>query len=525
MVVWFNPDSSAYSPVQRMNQKNASQMARLQAKRDTADKHYEGVAELFRSFAQQGITCVLELAESSEVWNQAWVQELQKELELYVGTCKGCQVNYRDYQGALLCKGWTLASTDGALVQNMSLSCDNKHSQGRGTGCEGFKQQMYTKEFTRRVVKYFHRMSQWFETARQCQGSQACFATMGDSPESSTQSAPSDIQDIPAERRKAIFQNLRKIHTATGHCSKQYLRASLKKRGADDDVLRCVDHFSCDVCLERQRPDPRSPSTLSEIVPKWHTLQCDAFSWNHPETNEKWQFMLGVDEGSRLRVGKVLFQHQSRTPSAQDFVDYYESNWFPSFGKPQVLRLDPAGCFPSKVLDQYLLDREIEVTHIPAEAHWQISVVERSIQTLKDMMQALATEQPTMTASEAFSRAIWASNHRDQYHGYSPLQHAFGRAPDEYGRLGENKLREAPILTENGISAEFGVDAKAMYVAEQAFLESQAKERIRRAELAGSRVMRQFCPGDLVFVWRRMTPKGDGGRHFKGGRFVVLIGF
>ena len=298
------------------------------------------------------------------------------------------------------------------------------------------------------------------------------------------------------------------------------MRASLKKRGAPDDVLRCVDHFHCDACDERRRPDPRSPATLSEIVPKWHTLQCDAFSWNHPESNEKWQFMLGVDEGSRLRVGRVLFQHQSRTPSAQDFIDYYEGNWFPCFGKPQVLRLDPAGCFRSKGLDTYLADREIEVTHIPAEAHWQISVVERSIQTIKDMMQALTTERPSMTASEAFSRALWASNHRDQYHGYSPLQHAFGRAPDEYGRLGENRLREAPILTENGVSAEFGVDAKAMYIAEQAFLESQAKERLRRAELAGSRVMKQFCPGDLVYVWRRMTPKGDGGRHFKGGRFV-----
>ena len=33
--------------------------------------------------------------------------------------------------------------------------------------------------------------------------------------------------------------------------------------------------------------------------------------------------------------------------------------------------------------------------------------------------------------------------------------------------------------------------------------------------------MKHFCPGDLVCVWRRMTPRGDsGGRHFKGGQFV-----
>ena len=243
------------------------------------------------------------------------------------------------------------------------------------------------------------------------------------------------------------------------------------------------------------------------------------FSWNHPETHEKWQFMLGIDEGSRLRTGRLLFQHGSRTPSAQDFIDYFEGHYLPHFGKPQLLRLDPAGCFRSKGLDAYLLDRQIEVHHIPAEAHWQISLVERAIQTVKSIMTALVLEQPQMKASEAFY-TLWASNHREQYHGYSPLQHAFGRAPDELGHLGESKMRDLPILTESGISAEFGPDVKAMLTAEEVFLEEQAKERLRRAALSGARAMRNFCPGDLVFAWRRMTPKQDGQKHFRGGRFV-----
>ncbi|CAE6916941.1 RE1 [Symbiodinium sp. CCMP2592] len=136
------------------------------------------------------------------------------------------------------------------------------------------------------------------------------------------------------------------------------------------------------------------------------------------------------------------------------------------------------------------------------------------------MMSALVSEQPKMSATEAFARAIWASNNRDQYHGYSPPQHAFGRAPNEFGQLGESKLRDVPVLTEHGVSAEFGVDVKAMFTAEKAFLEEQARERLRRAELSGARTMRHFCPGDLVYAWRRMTPKADGNKHFKGGRFV-----
>ena len=519
--VWFSPDCSVYSPMQRCNRRSPEQVARLQAKREAVDREYEGVSQVLRAVASQGITCVLALVEQCEAWQQPWMSRLQGEVQLYQGSCDGCQVNLRDFQGCLVCRRWNILSTDGALVQHMSLVCDGRHARSRKKGHDGLKMSSYTQEFCKRVMRYVQRLEDWFQVAREVQGAgQECYAA-DEAPGSGPPEAdPAGIQDIPAETRRKIFQNLRRIHTATGHCSVQYLKASLKKRGASKEVLRCVDHFSCDVCKERRRMDPRSSSTLVEIAPKWHTLQCDAFAWNHPESGEKWQCLLGIDEGSRLRVGRVLFQHASRTPSMQDFVDFFEGHWLPSFGKPQVLRVDPAGCFRSKHLDEYLADRQIEVQHIPAEAHWQISVVERAIQSLKAMMSALVSEQPSMSATEAFARSIWASNNRDQYHGYSPLQHAFGRSPNELGQLGESKLRDLPVLSENGVSAEFGVDVKAMFVAEKAFLEEQAKERLRRAELSGARTMKHFCPGDLVYAWRRMTPKADGNKHFKGGRFV-----
>ena len=519
--VWFRPDTSPFSPFQVMNQKTPEQAERLQAKQAKATLQYKGFANVIRASAMLGVTCVLEMSDVCDVWQQSWVQELQESLDFYRGTCQGCQVNLRSFQGALVCRGWGLVSNDGALVQNMSLGCDGKHARPKGPENRQTCKKGYTREFSRRVLRYLERQSSWFEMARDFQGLGNVCHVAGevDQPEEGAE-PNAGIEDIPADKRRQIFQHLRRIHSATGHCSKKYLRGSLKRRGASKEVLRCVDHFSCDVCDELSRPDPRSQATLTEIPPKWHTLQCDAFSWNHPQSGEKWQCMLGIDEGCRFRVGRVLFQHASRTPSAQDFIGYFEGNWMPSFGKPQVLRLDPAGCFRSKALDQYLAERQVEVQHIPAEAHWQISLAERSIQTMKHMMTALVSEFPHMSTSEAFARSVWASNNRDQYLGYSPLQHAFGRAPNELGQLGESMMRDVPVLTENGVSAEFGVDVKAMLAAEKAFLEAQAKERLRRAELSGRRGMQQFCPGDLVYAWRRMTPRSDGNRHFKGGQFV-----
>ena len=519
--VWFHGDSKAYSPAQRMNMRRSSHVQSLQAKQDSADKKCEGLAELFRAVSDRGTTCVLEMSECCEAWKHEWFHGLEKDCELYHGVCQGCQVNLRDYQGALVCRGWKLACSDGSFVQNMSLVCDQKHAKSRPRSMVGKDLQGYPKEFSRRVVRYMERCEEWSHVALDMRKqAEICSSVEHATGQEELEPAPESIQDIPSEERKRIFSSLRRIHVATGHCSISYMRNSLKKRGVSKDVLRCLTHFRCDVCAERARPDPRSQATLYEVAAKWHTLQCDAFSWNHPETNDKWQFMLGIDEGSRLRVGRLLFQHKTKTPSASDFIEYFEGHWLPHFGKPQLLRLDPAGCFRSKALDTYLLERQVEVSHIPAEAHWQISLIERAVQTVKDMMTALTMEQPSMTASEAFYRSLSACNHRDQCRGYSPLQHACGRSPNEFGQLGESLVRDVPILTEHGVSAEFGLDAKAMVVAEKAFLDSQAKERIRRAMLSGNRPMKNFCPGDLVFVWRRMAPKQDGSKHVKGGRFV-----
>ena len=81
-------------------------------------------------------------------------------------------------------------------------------------------------------------------------------------------------------------------------------------------------------------------------------------------------------------------------------------------------------------------------------------------------------------------------------------------------------LKDIPILTESGVSAKFGSDARAMLTAEGAFLEHQAHQRLKRAEATGGRPMKHVCPGDLVVVWRKMTPKQERVRPFRTGRFV-----
>ena len=268
--------------------------------------------------------------------------------------------------------------------------------------------------------------------------------------------------------------------------------------------MRCAGMFRCDVCEEKLRPDPRPPSTLEEIVPKWHTVQCDGGgTWTNHHNGEKRQFLLGIDEGCRLMVGKLLFQHQTRTPSAQGFIDFYEGRWMPNFGNPEVVRLDPADSFRSKHLDVYLAERNIFLQHIPAEAHWQISLAEPAIQTTKAMMNALVSECPEMTASEAFARSLWAANTHDQYRGYSPLQHAYGRSPDHLGHLGDKGSRRS-------LGWMFGL----CWLRKRLFWRNRPGNGCVGLRLQGVVACSSFVRG----IWCR--GKEGWARGFKSGKFV-----
>ena len=185
--------------------------------------------------------------------------------------------------------------------------------------------------------------------------------------------------------------------------------------------------------------------------------------------------------------------------------------------------MDPAGAFRSEQVDQYMLKHKIMSDHIPAEAHWELPVVERAIRTTKEMMTKISSEFPEMSEEELFQRALWAQNSRDQYLGYSPLQHVLGRNPNDQGQLHNQGCGDVPVITEKGLSAEFGNDMRAMQIAEEAFLEEQYRQRLMRAKASGARKSMMFKPGDLVFYWRKQMGNHGGetkGQNFKKGGFI-----
>ena len=78
---------------------------------------------------------------------------------------------------------------------------------------------------------------------------------------------------------------------------------------------------------------------------------------------------------------------------------------------------------------------QIYLDLIPGEAHWKLSVCERSIQAIKHVMASLAAESPALTAEQILAESVRTLNHRENVRGFTPVQYVLGRAPDEHGRF------------------------------------------------------------------------------------------
>ena len=170
--------------------------------------------------------------------------------------------------------------------------------------------------------------------------------------------------------------------------------------------------------------------------------------------------------------------------------------------------MDPEGAWRAKALETYFESQNVELVRIPAEAHWQISHVERAIQCAKAVMNKLAKEDPEITASEALSEAVRTANEKEVVRGYSPAQHALGRAPDLSGRFHDEGPQVLPAdLCENP-EGDFKRTLVRMKTAEKAFVDWTYSQRLIRAQNSKGRREHVYRPGDLVYYWR-FQKKGE----------------
>ncbi|OLQ08346.1 Retrovirus-related Pol polyprotein from transposon TNT 1-94 [Symbiodinium microadriaticum] len=269
------------------------------------------------------------------------------------------------------------------------------------------------------------------------------------------------------------------------------------------------------------QPPPRNLSSLDVLPPKWKTVSMDVGHWTHPRSGEQVQFVIVIDEGSRFRIARILTTGSKQQPNAAQCLDYLQEGWTQVFGKPEVLRLDPAGAFRSRAVEAYCDRHSIFLDLVPADAHWQIGVCEQAIKGIKHVMARLVAEDDQLSSKEALSLSVETFNNREQIRGYTPVQHAFGRNPDVTGRFVVHPEHLGDDWRLESADEEFIRSAKARASAEKALSDWQAQQRITRAMNSKGRPAYDYVPGELVFFWR--TQESGQGRRQPGtsrGRFL-----
>ena len=267
-------------------------------------------------------------------------------------------------------------------------------------------------------------------------------------------------------------------------------------------MIDLVGAFRCSVCEERKRPAFRRVATLEVHPARWKVMLADGAHWVHPGTKMRNVIGLYMDQNSRFLVGKILVQHKSQIPDAQSYIRFFSEHRQQYFGRPELLRFDAEGTWPSQSLDAAFSELGIMLDPIPGDAHWHISPLERAIGWVKECLSKLVSESPKSDAHLALSCALEAWNSREVVRGYSPKQHALGQAPDPCGSIFETDVQGLPVNMMSNPEGELAQNQRLRVEAEVAFTRWQAQQRLSRAANSKNRLVPEFAPGDLVYYWR-----------------------
>ena len=545
--VWLSPECGPYSIMQNINQRTEEQRANLAEKRREVLKQYVGCSLIFHYCVQKGIHVTWEWSQTCQAWRLPLIQKLTEKYHPFLSVIRGCQVNLRDDKGQFIQKGWKIMTTHELLSQRMTLPCrcDSRTVHVRCEGSLTRKTAFYTKEFAKRVCQAILQGSTKASVSKELLGSKPPVEVFGlgtmcqcfegkqhdasltcahcckqhDVTISKQEEAHVNNPEISDARKEEIKRKLYLIHAATGHGALRHLIQAMKRRQAPAEVIRLAEEFRCPVCEERSRPRPRNLASLEPQPPKWMTVSCDMGTWFHTATGAHHQFVVCIDEGSRFRIGRMISTGKKGHVSAQQFLTCFRENWTQYFGNPHTLRVDPDGTFRSHDVANYCDRYNIFLDIVAGEAHWKIGVCEQAIQGVKTVMDKLVADDPDISAADALSEAVRTFNNRELVRGYTPIQHALGRAPDELGRFFQSLPGMSPDLLVERADGEMARNHQRTKIAEQAFLDWTNDQRLQRATCSKARRKLNFSPGDLVYIWRHQLPLKTSQRN-TGGRFI-----
>ena len=187
---------------------------------------------------------------------------------------------------------------------------------------------------------------------------------------------------------------------------------------------------------------------------------------------------------------------------AKDIIATFHESWEACFGTPELID----GACRSHELDKHLQSLGLEFEPIPADAHWKISIVERTIQCIKQFMSKCAQDHPEWGHIAILAQAVRTWNQREPVRA--------GKAPHPADKLFTPDVQRLPGSLLQHRRRVSPIGTVACVASEKAFVDWQYQEKLSRAKNSASPNFDVFMPGDLVYFWRL---QGQGRQGSQGG--------
>ena len=519
---WFSLRCTEWSSIQNINQRNPVQIEQLRKKRQRGKRQIRTAIKVILHMLDENplMHIYWEWPKwAAQGWNLPEMKHLYKEMQkrsthgIFWTQIDGCTFGMKSPDDEHIQKSWYILHTDPEFHQSCQRLCpgDHKHRPGGmiGMGSQAVANTAYYPEEMADMIAR-HWKKQWATFAKQFEEKNLIehlhqleqhFAV-----EEATDGA--DITHIKKETIEMAKKLLTKVHRASGHPSNTALARLCKDKKFPEWVVQLAKELHCDACNAVQRGEQKIPNVSLGTKPQpWQLVGLDVFELAFPQQQCKGRYLLCVCLAMRL-MSVVLLQQtslsQTGTDSGKSLIEGFTQAWLMHRPRPLWVVVDAQTSLAKGEFVQFAQLAGFGITAVPGEAHYMHGGTESAVKTVKNLMKRFRFEFPHVPPKLLGMIAATAHNNNYMLHGFSPVQWAYGFAPDS----DHNTLDPLEVNVNLGTQPnEFWELQQNRHRAAELWRQEHAKTTWTKVTNTIPRPVRDYQPGDWVCVWRHTTWK------------------
>ena len=514
--VWGSIPCTAWSQLQYLNEHLHGHKPGFSARLAKARRQSMTLLKTFISLGEyvikNGGTVTFEWPAKASGWKKPEIEGMIRKLGLRSVDIDGCSVGVVSRAGEKMVKPWKIATTSDIILKDFEkLVCSRDHDHVPCEGGEAKQSGFYTPKFARIIIRTLEKQEVTkMVNAAQKEREAMMISLTEELAHVATKEELKAFSELNKVEQNKLIEAARRVHINTGHRPPSSLAKLMRQQGAPLASRAAMEQVRCSSCEENKRPQSSPVATLDTAVHPWKTIGMDIKEAEIPGGKEK--YLVIVDEATKLTRAVYMFttpKGKFRNVTAKEVVQAYEENWESIFGNPEVLRHDPEGALTANEFMEAMNEKGVHLSATAGEAHWQLGITERMIGTVFRTAERIHKEHGVVFR-RAVALAVSSQNTVDRVRGYSPAQWAFGKQPNWYNQLFDEKETDVNLARDGHES--FAQKVQIQIEARKIYEEVNLQNKILRAKRAQKRKDDVFTPGDLVYVWRLGTGKLAGSK-------------